>query len=106
MQRKVEGMHNLSVMLEVMIKLILTMMMMFIIIMMMKFNFKIMMRLILLKLTLLKETIIIIDVNFFYQVGRKLRLEKEREKEIFSQKTDQARFSLMIIFMDTDIVNL
>ena len=85
MQRKVEGMHNLSVMLEVMVKLILTMMMMFIIIMMMK--------LILLKLTLLKETIIIIDVNFFYQVGRKLRLEKEREKEIFSQKTDQARFS-------------
>ena len=78
-------MHNLSVMLEVMVKLILTMMMMFIIIMMMK--------LILLKLTLLKETIIIIDVNFFYQVGRKLRLEKEREKEIFSQKTDQARFS-------------
>ena len=64
------------------------------------------MKLILLKLTLLKETIIIIDVNFFYQVGRKLRLEKEREKEIFSQKTDQARFSLIIIFMDTDILKL
>ena len=54
MQRKVEGMHNLSVMLEVMIKLILTMMMMFIIIMMMKFNFKMMMKLIVLKFTLLK----------------------------------------------------
>ena len=31
------------------------------------------------------------QLKHFEQVGRKLRLEKEREKEIISQKTDQVR---------------
>ena len=107
MQRKVEGMHNLSVMLEVMINLILIMMVMFIIMMMINLILimLMMMKLTLLNLTLLnKKTIIPI----FLSGWPKAPTGKRAGKGNLQSKNWSGLFlsSLIIILIDTGIIKL